>query len=113
MLTLSGQAGLSALAADPIKVGIMHSLSGIMPFKPSAPARRLRGRPHVADQVDAMGAQRNLEIQFARQRHHDRLARTTMKVKLAGMSEMKVDPGKPKSSPRVCKTINMIVLIMQ
>jgi hypothetical protein len=48
-----------------------------------------------------------------RQRHHDRFERKKMKVKLAYMSEMKVDPGKPKSSPRVSKTINMIVLIMQ
>ncbi|MBU1395889.1 MAG: ABC transporter substrate-binding protein [Gammaproteobacteria bacterium] len=29
---------MSALAADPIKVGILHSLSGIMAVMPSAPA---------------------------------------------------------------------------
>jgi len=29
LLTWSGLAGLSALSADPVKLGILHSLSGI------------------------------------------------------------------------------------
>lgn len=61
----------------------------------------------------SVGVQWNLEMQFVRQRHRDYIERKKMKAKLAYMSKMKVDPGKPKSSPRFSKTIYMIVLIMQ